>query len=561
MTISLLAKSAFFSIALFSAVATAGPGHDHGDEPAAASGVAQPRVAAHSDLFELVGVAEGKKMTIYLDRFATNEPVLQAKIEVELAQTAGSVALVAAAQADGTYTVSSEALTKPGTHAVSFTVTAGQEADLLVGQLQIGPLPETAVSAAKHGSGAHFHWEPLAGIAAGAAALLGLARFLIRRRKGLAVSRFSVVLLAVAFIGLAPVQPVTAGPGHDHGEAAPTSHAGAPKRMADGSVFLPKLSQRQLLLRTIVVDVSAAAQTIELLAKVSADPNAGGKVQPTQAGRIEATSRGFPYLGQAVRRGEVLGVVRTSISPIEKANQGAQAAELNSNLSLARKRLVRLEQLEGTVPQKDIDAARSEVQSLSQRAALVGPSVSTSERLVAPISGVISASSAVAGQVVDAREVVFEILDPTRLMIEATAFDYALLNKIASASLFVPNAANINQTTALRFSGADRALREGAIPLQFRIVGTAPTTLAIGQAVKVAVQTNQKTEGIAIPAAAIVKSPSNQDSVWVHTREEQFEVRFVRWQALDGARVLVLSGLKPKERLVVQGAALLNQVR
>ena len=65
--------------------AWAAGGHDHGDEaPAAASSTVSPRISSHSDLFELVGVVENGEMKIYLDRYASNEPVTDAKIEVDL---------------------------------------------------------------------------------------------------------------------------------------------------------------------------------------------------------------------------------------------------------------------------------------------------------------------------------------------------------------------------------------------------------------------------------------------------------------------------------------------
>ena len=38
-----------------------------------------------------------------------------------------------------------------------------------------------------------------------------------------------------------------------------------------------------------------------------------------------------------------------------------------------------------------------------------------------PASGVIASANVVAGQVVDARELVFEIVDPSRLRVEASA--------------------------------------------------------------------------------------------------------------------------------------------
>jgi hypothetical protein len=75
------------------------------------------------------------------------------------------------------------------------------------------------------------------------------------------------------------------------------------------------------------------------------------------------------------------------------------------------------------------------------------------------------------------------------------------------------------------------------------------------------VQTRTTIQGIPVPSAAVVRNPSNQDIVWVHTGAEIFVARTVRTVPLDGANVSVVDGLKPGERLVTQGAALVNQVR
>lgn len=114
-------------------VGSAGEGHDHGAEPAA-SGTASPRVEAHSDLFELVGVVDEGEMTMYLDRYATNEPIVGARIEFET----GDVKGVAQPRPDGTYLVKFDALSKPGQVPLSFTVTAGADTDLLAGELTLG---------------------------------------------------------------------------------------------------------------------------------------------------------------------------------------------------------------------------------------------------------------------------------------------------------------------------------------------------------------------------------------------------------------------------------------
>lgn len=373
-------------------------------------------------------------------------------------------------------------------------------------------------------------------------------------------SSFATHLLAVCALLTGSTASFNAysGPGHDHGdESAAATGGNSPKRQADGSVFLPKPTQRQLAVRTVVVEEKALPKTVELTGRVVADPNAGGKVQPMLAGRIEPGPRGLPQLGQAVRKGETLAVIRTTANAIERGNQVAQAAELQANLILARQRVARLEQLEGTVPQKDIDAARAEATSLAQRVAAVGASLSATESLLAPVSGVITVANVMPGQVVDAREVLFEIVDPARLMVEASAFDAALLANIASASASPATGVSV----PLKFVGAGRTLREGAIPLQFRTTGPSAMALAVHQPVKVVVQTKEQVKGFAVPTGAVVKNPSNQDVVWVHTGAEVFAARSVRFIALDGATVSVIDGLKAGDRVVTQGAPLVNQVR
>jgi cobalt-zinc-cadmium efflux system membrane fusion protein len=132
----LVAQLALFLLAfiVWIGTANAGEGHDHGDKaPAASAGAGSPRVASHSDLFELVGIVDKGEMTLYLDRHPSNEPVLGATIEVE----AGAAKGIATAQADGTYRFKHPLLAQPGTLAVSFTVIAGKESDLLAGDLKL----------------------------------------------------------------------------------------------------------------------------------------------------------------------------------------------------------------------------------------------------------------------------------------------------------------------------------------------------------------------------------------------------------------------------------------
>lgn len=363
-----------------------------------------------------------------------------------------------------------------------------------------------------------------------------------------------------------------AGPGHDHGDAPATASSNAPKREPDGSVFLPKPSQRQLAIRTIKVAKTSEPMAFELPGRVIIDPATGGRVQSTQAGRLQPGARGMPVPGQRVARGEVLAYVLPAVSALDAANQRANAAETAANLATAQKRLARLKQLDGSVPKREIDEAAIQVDSLQLRANAVSGSVNAREALVAPVNGVVASVSpnAIAGQVVDAREVLFEITDPNNVTIEAMAIDAAVAADIEAG------ATNINGKSApLKFIGASRSLREGQLPLMFRLAfdknaaknaSKSPSdgqfgVIAIGESVRVSVQTKQKREGIAIPLSAIVKNPSNQDIVWVVDHAETYVPRVVRFTPLDGARVLVIEGVKADERVVVEGAPLINQVR
>lgn len=159
----------------------AGPGHDHGDEAPVATGTAAPRVSAHSDLFELVGIVEHETMTLYLDRHASNEPVRGARIEVEAGEAKG----LATEQEDGSYAFRHAAFEKEGRLSVTFTVAAGQDTDLLAGDIEIGQHDGEAPAAANAAPGKA---RLLAYAGAGLAVLVALV-FTIQRLRRRPVAR------------------------------------------------------------------------------------------------------------------------------------------------------------------------------------------------------------------------------------------------------------------------------------------------------------------------------------------------------------------------------------
>jgi len=385
-------------------------------------------------------------------------------------------------------------------------------------------------------------------------------------RSGMSVSASFRLVVAAASLAFAAAGALAHG-GEDHSgdakkssPAAPTSAASgtaaALQRLPDGSLFVPKPVQRQLGLRTRPARIGDLAATIELNGKVIPDPNTSGRVQAAFSGTVMPGPKGMPVQGRKVVKGEVLAYLRPVSGTIERGNQNAQLAELDAQQAIADGRVKRLEQLEGAVPRKEIEAARIERDALQKRRAFVGASINTAEPLLATATGVISASHhVVAGQIVDAREILFEIVDPDRLAVEALAYDPGIAAKLVSASALAEQTA-----LELKFVGGGRQLREQALPLLFRIAGDT-ATVAVGQPVKVIVRVAQDIKGAALPRAALTKVDAGETAVWVHVEAERFVARKVRAQSLDATNIAIVDGLREGDRVVVEGAGLLSQVR
>lgn len=166
-------------LALPVATAWAGEGHDHGEAPAATGGPALPRFTAVSELFELVGVVNGKQITLYLDRFADGSPVKDAKLELEL----GGVKVPVESHAEGEFEATLAQELKPGVVAVAATVMAGEESDLLAGELDLHD-ESTVAEIHRHDWNEYLSW--------GVGGLVGLVLLIVLARR-LRASRNNVI--------------------------------------------------------------------------------------------------------------------------------------------------------------------------------------------------------------------------------------------------------------------------------------------------------------------------------------------------------------------------------
>ncbi|MBC7433264.1 MAG: efflux RND transporter periplasmic adaptor subunit [Rubritepida sp.] len=537
----------------------------HGDEAVVAV-AGLPRTETHSDLFEVVAILQpGGVLTIYVDRYADNSPV-----DGGVTLTLDGQEVAAERQGIGLFVARHPLLSRPGERNIVFTVSAGAEMDLLTASLDVPAAPVVPGAAA---STLAFLRGWAIQLALGALLLvigLLIGRGSVRRPLPAMVEE-EVPAPAVALPPLtkAPVRRVAAlgllgaiVAGHaladvGHGPApGSTSTAEAPRRLEDGAIFVPKGSQRLLAIRTQVTASGDAAATVRMVGTLVPDPNASGRVQSSQPGRLGPAEGGFPTLGQRVERGQVMAFVTPTYSASERGTLVQNAAELDAQITILNARVNRLVALRGSVSEREISEAQAELAGARQRRAATQPALSGREPLVAPVSGIVSVVRGAVGQLVDSAVSVFDIVDPSRLWVEALAFDRAAVERVSGASATLSD----GRVVELTFIGRGLTVRQQAVPVNFRVINP-PADSPIGASVMVTLRTARVLQGIVLPADAVVRSAEGPPVVFEHATAERFVPRQVRVQPLDGTRVVVLAGLEPGSRVVVQGAGLIAQVR
>ncbi|MFG1223961.1 efflux RND transporter periplasmic adaptor subunit [Xanthobacter wiegelii] len=528
--------------AVLSGPAAAHEGHDHGAPPPPEVTTLAPRAEATSADFELVAVLRDDTLTLHLDRFADNAPVEGATIEVDTPE--GSQA--AKPSGPGTYVLPAPFAAKPGAHDLAFTVTAGDMVDVLAATLTVpaaAPTSSETQAPAMLAQLGGLRADLLAGILAGL--LIGVvagALAMSRRRAG------ALLVLGSLGVALAGVPQ-----GAWAADTQPPARDAA-QRLPDGSVIVPKPTQRLLGVRTLVTAAGTFAGTVELPGRVVPDANASGLVQTAVGGRLAPPEGGFKPLGTKVAAGEILAYVHPPIGASDLKDLEQQGYELDQQIAIVKRRYERLSAIPNAVTRREVEEAEIELKGLQTRRARLERVQREPEALRAPVSGVIATADAVAGQMADPNTVVFRIVDPGRLWVEALGFSPDAGRSGATGRL--PN----GRTVALTFLGAGISDRAQALPLLFSVASNTGD-LRPGQFLTVFAEAGAPRIGIAIPRSAVVRGANGQSIVYAHLSAERFMPRDVKTEPLDASRVLVVAGLSPGQRVVTDGAELLDQIR
>jgi hypothetical protein len=539
--------------AVMLAPVSAHEGHDHGAPPPPVTATIAPRADASSSDFELVLVARGDKLALYLDTFRENQPVDDASIEID----GPTGVLTATPDGAGAYTVPAPFIAKPGAYDLAITISAKGMVDILAAKLTIPPSPTEVVAGtarATASTGSLTAPDLVSRITDGSSMIIvaGAVSFLAGALAALMIwPRRRALMLLVALV------PLASTPSADVRAAEPASAFAArdiSQRFPDGALFVPKLTQRILGLRTIFTETKAHRRSFEMPGRIIADPNGSGLVQASVGGQLMPPDGGFKPLGTAVKAGDILAYVRPPLPLADLTAQQQQERELDQQISLVARKVERLRTIQQVIARSQLEDAELELAGLRGRRANLDRVRRDPEALVAPVSGVIAASNAVAGQMAEPNAVIVQIVDPSRLWVEALTFEPQSTNGSAQG-LFADG-----RTIDLVHVGTGLADRNQSVPVHFAIRGDT-SGLRAGQFLTVIAQTQDERRGIALPREAVLRAANGQSIVYDHSNAERFVPREVRIEPLDAERVLVVAGIGPGQRIVTRGTELLNQIR
>ncbi len=511
-----------------------------------------PRMAARgeaqSEALELVAVAEGNAIAIYLDRFTSNEPIGRAVIEIET--PAGPIA--ARAEAGDVFRIAAPWLEKPGKYDLIVTVTTDRDTDVLPVTLEI-PDPATDGGAAPTGE----RLRQIVLLAGATAAGFGLALVLVaigRRRKQATAA--VVALIALSF--WSPMQSRmrvtrTLLPRRNRSDATsrsacPTAACSCPRRRNASSRSAPR--SRREGASSAPSSCRAASSPIRMPAAMC---------RPRSAAGCRRRPADFPRLGTRVSEGDVLAYVTPPMQAIDVSDMRQRQGELDQQISIVERRVARYEPL---APERR-GVARPARRGAARTAGPEGPArlarqgaARTGSADRAGRSGIIAEGTPVAGQIAQPNTVIF----PDRRS-GATVGRGAQLRCAGSGTHRNARRPRQGRSLALTYRGSGFADRNQSIPVHFAIEGDV-SRLRVGQFVTVLATHRRgaaRHRGAARQpwcAAPTVRTWSTSTS-----RRSASKPRPVRIEPLDGERVLIATGIRSGKRDRRQGAELLDQVR
>ena len=353
---------------------------------------------------------------------------------------------------------------------------------------------------------------------------------------------------------------------HEGEHAAPHAADEAHEREATaGHLVVDREMLRDLRITTAKAESRAAGETVTALGELKVNEDTYAEVGSPVPARVLKV---LAAPGDTVKVGQVL--VALDSPELGKARGEYAAARARAELAgktLERKRGLAVDRI---VPEKEVqeaegEAAHADAEARAARAALGSfgsdqhGGGGTRIVLKSPVAGTVIERTAVRGQLTDPSRPLFRVGDLSRLWLTVHAFE-------RDAVRLKPNV-----TARITFPALPGKAFDGTVGLIGREVDSSSRTIPVridvanpdgalrpGMSASASIPLGDETGTVvAVPVAAVQRAEDDW-VVFVPGEEGRFEVRPIGRGRELGGEVEVLTGLKPGETVVVDGAFLLK---
>jgi cobalt-zinc-cadmium efflux system membrane fusion protein len=365
------------------------------------------------------------------------------------------------------------------------------------------------------------------------------------------------------------------GRGREAAPAEPAQSASSPEaadaHVDPNEVKVDEGMLRDLRITTATVESRTGAEDVTLLGELAVDERSYAEVGvpvPARAMRLMAAA------GDQVRAGQTLVELQSpELGRLRADYVSAQARVSLAEVALKRKRDLAAEKI---VPQREVqeaetDATQAQASLRAASAALtalgVPPSTSGDAEsrdaatfaLRSPISGVVLERNIVQGQMLEPATPAYRIANVSTLWLTVHAFerDAVRIAKGANARLAFSALPGEQFRGVVSLLGGQVSKESRTIPIRIDVRnerGLLRPGMSATAAVPVGVS---KVPVLTVPVAS-VQRVRNEWCVFLPKAAGTFEIRKIGRGRDLGDEVEVLSGLKPGEKIVVEGAFLLK---
>lgn len=351
------------------------------------------------------------------------------------------------------------------------------------------------------------------------------------------------------------------------GEHAGEEHAGGgTEAHEEGVLAVDAETLRDLKLTTFPAELRPGGEGVTALGELKVNENVYAEAGSPIAARVV---RPLASPGQLVRRGQPLAELQS----VEVGQARARQTSAQARAELARKTVERKRGLaadrivsQGELQRAEADAAEAEAELRAAEAGLAALGVDggrsgdlSTFTLTSPISGTVLERLAVRGQSIEPTVPLFRIGDLSRLwlVVQAPERDVVRMRPGSSAEITLAALPGQKLRGAVEWIGREVDAHSRTVPVRI-VLPNEGERLRPGMFATAWVETGAPGEEVvAVPAAALQRM-DDQWVVFLPRGKGKFEVRPVGRGRDLGNEVAILSGLKPGERVVDEGAFVLR---